>query len=136
MFISLPPHISSTYRGPSNPLPSQPASSVSRKEPKRFRTQIYGYVLTEEWIRDFAERKNLSTPDNLLDTTSNVVMKILRETRIRKPYIVKWEDDCALCIAIAHNQTPEGIQLATPEKIERVKRAMELDEEPSWHYMA
>jgi len=63
-------------------------------------------------------------------------MDILRETRLRRPYVVKWKDGSALCIGIAHNQTPEGLKLVTPERIERVKRAMEVDEEPSWHYAA
>jgi len=95
--------------------------------------------MTEEWIWDFATRKNICTPNHLLDTTTRVLLAILPEARVRRPYVVKWNNDSdstLLCIPLAHNQTPEGLKLATPEKIERVKRAMGLDEEPSWYYIA
>jgi hypothetical protein len=67
-------------------------------------------------------------------TSSSVVLYILRETCFRRAYAVKWKDSIALCIAIApsHNKSAEGLKLATPERIQRVKRVMEVDEEPSW----
>ena len=65
-------------------------------------------------------------------STSNVVLHMLRETCFRRAYAVKWKDSVALCIAIAHKKSAEGLKLATPERIEMVKRVLEVDEEPSW----
>jgi hypothetical protein len=42
--------------------------------------------------------------------------------------------ETAALVSASHNRTPEGIRLATPEKIERVKRVMDMDEEASWYY--
>jgi len=103
---------------------SQHTSSNASKKPRHVRTQLYGYVLTQDWINDFAARKKIGTAGNYLDTSSSVVFHILRETRFRRAYAVKWEDSIALCIAVAHNKSVEGLQLATFERIERVKRVM------------
>ena len=115
---------------------SQYASSSARQKPQRVRTQLYGYVLTHDWINDFAARKQIGTPGHYLDTSSSVVFHILRETRFRRAYAVKWEDSIALCIAVAHNKSPEGLKLATSERIERLKRVMEVEEDPSWFNVA
>jgi hypothetical protein len=88
--------------------------------------------LTHEWINNFAARKQIGTPGHYLDTSSSVVLHILRETRFRRAYAVKWGGSIALCIAIAHNKSAEGLKLATSERIERLKRVMEVEEEPSW----
>lgn len=119
------------FRDTSHP-DSQHASFNASKKPRRVRTQLYGYVLTPDWINEFAARKQVGTPGHYLDTSSSVVSYILNETRFRRAYAVKWKDSIALCIAIAHNKSAEGLKLATPERIERVKRVMEVDEEPSW----
>ena len=116
---------------------AQHTSSNASKKPRsrRVRTQLYGYVLTPDWIKEFAARKKIGTQKHYLDTSSSVVLYILRETRFRRAFAVKWKDSIALCIAVAHNKSPEGFKLATPERIKKVKQVMELDdsEEPSWH---
>jgi hypothetical protein len=119
------------FRDASHPDSQHPSSNTSKK-PRRVRTQLYGYVLTQDWINGFAARKQIGTPGHYLDTSSSVVFHILRETRFRRAYAVKWGDSIALCIAVAHNKSAEGLQLATFERIERVKRVMEVDAEPSW----
>ena len=108
---------------------SQPKAS---KKPRRVRTRLYGYVLTPDWIKEFAARKNIGTQSHYLDTSSSVVLYILRKTHFRRAYAVKWKDSVALCIAVAHNKSAEGLKLATPERIERLKQVMEMDEDPSW----
>ena len=85
-----------------------------------------------DWISEFAARKHIGSPGYYVDTSSSVVLYILRETCSRRAYAVKWKDSVALCIAIAHNKSAEGLKLATPERIEMVKRVLEVDEEPSW----
>jgi len=112
------------------PLPD--SQHNARMKPRRVRTKLYGYVLTPDWISDFAARKHIGTPGYYVDTSSSVVLYILRETCFRRAYAVKWKDSVALCIAIAHNRSAEGLKLATPERIEMVKRVLEVDEEPSW----
>ncbi|KIL59967.1 hypothetical protein M378DRAFT_180606 [Amanita muscaria Koide BX008] len=104
--------------------PDHPSSNASKK-PRRVRTQLYGYVLTQDWINDFAARKQIGTPGHYIDTSSSVVFHILRETRFRRAYAVKWKDSIVLCIAVAHNKSAKGLKLATSERIERVKRVME-----------
>lgn len=37
-----------------------------------------------------------------------------------------------LCIAIAHNNSAEGLKFVTPERIEKLKQVMEMDEDLSW----
>jgi hypothetical protein len=111
---------------------SQHASSNASKKHRRVRTQLYGYVLTPDWIKICSEKENRHAGAYYLDTSSSVVFYILRETRFRRAYAVKWKDSIALCIAIAHNKSAEGLKLATPERMERVKRVMEVDEEPFW----
>ena len=111
----------------------EPLSCIQcRQKTRRVRTQLYGYVLTHDWINDFATRKQIGTPGHYLDTSSSVVFHILRETRFRRAYAVKWEDSIALCIAVAHNKSAEGLKLATSERIERLKRVMEVEEDPCW----
>ena len=104
----------------------------ARVKHRRVRTKLYGYVLTPDWITDFAARKHIGMPEYYVDTSSSVVLYILRETCFRRAYAVKWKDSVALCIAIAHNKSAEGLKLATPKRIEMVKRVLEVDEEPSW----
>lgn len=123
-------------RDPSSQSHSQHSHSGLAKKPRLARTQLYGYVLTKDWIQDFAARKQITKPNDVLNTTSRVVFAILRDTHFRRAYTVKWEDGIALCIAIAHNKSADGLKLATPERIERVKRVLEIDEEPSWYYAA
>lgn len=92
--------------------------------------------MTEEWVKDFAARKQIGTPGDFINTTSSVVFAILRDTRFRRAYTVEWEDGIALCIAIAHNKSADGLKLATRERIETAQRVMEIDEEPSWYNAA
>ena len=88
--------------------------------------------MTQDWINDFAARKQIGTPGHYLDISSSVVFYILRENRFRKAYAVEWKDSIALCIAVAHNKSAGGLRLATSERIEKVKRVMDVDVEPSW----
>ena len=104
----------------------------SQHASKKVRTQVYGYVLTPDWIKEFAERKKIGTRANYPDTSSSVLFYILNEASLRRGYPVKWKDTIAVCIAVANNRSAEGLKLATPERIERLKRVMEVDEEPSW----
>ena len=102
------------------------------KKPRHVQTQLYGYVLTPDWIKEFAARKKIGMRRHYLDTSSSVVSHILNEACLRRPYVVKWKGSVAVCIAVAHNKSAEGLKLATPERIEKLKRIMEVDEEPSW----
>jgi hypothetical protein len=80
--------------------------SSQSKRPRR--AQIYGYVLTINWIKLFAARKQIGSPDHLIDMCSSVVTHILRESNLARAYAVEWENDVALCIGIAHNRNPGG----------------------------
>jgi hypothetical protein len=89
--------------------------------------QIYGYVLTNQWIKDFAARNDLESPGRFLSTASSVVTKITQDSS------VKCEAEPALYIGIGHNRDENGLKLITRERIDRVKEVMEVDE-PSLYY--
>ena len=112
------------------PLPNSQLNT--RMKSRCVRTKLYRYVLTPDWITDFAARKHTGTPGYYVDTSLSVVLYILRETCFRRAYAVKWKDSVTLCIAIAHKKSIEGLKLATPERIEMVKWVLEVDQEPSW----
>jgi hypothetical protein len=68
-----------------------------------------------------------------MNTTADVLSALSMQTGCRT-YVVKWEDGMAMCIAVAHDRTQEGLDLITRERVDRVKKAMEVDDEPSWYY--
>jgi len=108
--------------------------SVQSKRPSRPRPQLYGFALTDEWIEEFAANKKVTSSDgHISKTTSNVLLYILQESGFR-PYVIQKDEGTALCIAVGHNRTPEGLKFITRERINKIKRVMDIDEEPSWYY--
>lgn len=83
---------------------------------------------------DFAKKKDLFTPGNRVDTNARVFLHILSEVGLGNRCVVNVQDSLLPCIVIAHNQTQEGRDLATPERIEEVKRVLEIDEDPIWYF--
>jgi hypothetical protein len=91
----------------------------------------------DDWIKDFVAKKELSPPDlDIQNMASAVGIYIMRESHIGGLAVVKWGEENELCYRFAHDKTPEGLKLITRDRIDRVKRVMEMDEEPSWYTVA
>ena len=107
---------------------------VQSKRPSKTRPQLYGYALTDQWIEEFAANKRITSSDgHISKTTPNVLLHILRESGFR-PYVIQKDEGTALCIAVGHNRTPEGLKFITRERINKIKRVMGVEEVPSWYY--
>jgi hypothetical protein len=91
----------------------------------------------EDWIKDFVAKKGLGPPDlDIINMTSAIGAYVMRESRIGGLAVVKWGGQDELCYRFAHDKTPEGLKLLTRDRIDSVKRVMEMDEKPLWYTLA
>src|ERR1700760_834418 len=95
--------------------------------PNDWRPLLYGYALTIDKMRKILATRKLGPHKNYFHLTHSVINFILREAGLGGPYAIECEGKVELCIGIAHSKTWEGMDLATPERTQRVKRAMEVE---------
>lgn len=61
------------------------------QKPKTRRTRVFGYLLLEDWIKDFVAKKGLGPPDlDIIRMTSAVGTYVMRESLIGWLAVVKW----------------------------------------------
>jgi hypothetical protein len=119
------------------PDPNSHALAPRRKKRRSPRTILCGYVLTEDWFFEYAEKHQLSERSNLADVIPDVIARILPEAGLTKIYTVRWSGNppaCeALAVAVGHKTRSGEVKIAPRERIERVKNALGTRREPSWY---
>lgn len=127
---------SSFYRSIGSP---QPVQLIKKNKQRRARTQIYGYVLTHEWMADYWRRHQLGGPGHGVDIQSKVSLRVLPLAGLTKLYRVRWDGDPdineAIAVAVGHRKPNGEIKMASLERLDRVKEVLERDDEPSWYEM-
>jgi hypothetical protein len=114
----------------------QPMTPTSQRRRRAIR--LLGYGVTMEWLLEYGVRHDhgLGTEENPHCAQSRAVEHICCEANIDRVRSVKcpeYHTGHLLCFAIAHNKSKEGMALATPEKIEKLKRAVGTTEPPKWY---
>ncbi|KIM72693.1 hypothetical protein PILCRDRAFT_829618 [Piloderma croceum F 1598] len=107
-------------------------SSRCHSNHKRPRTQLYGYVLTDEWLMDYATKYQLGGPHNQNDAVAKVLRKIICTAGLSKVFTVIWDGNPPVCQALA---LAVEVRVAPKDCIDRVKEVLEHADDPSW-YMA
>lgn len=100
----------------------------------RQRPRIYGYKISKEFLVEFAKAHDLYQPDNIPESQYEALRKILHDCRIKSFNTCRERGvrGSPICLCIGHNSTQRGLDMATPEKIERVKRVLGVTEDPIW----
>jgi hypothetical protein len=82
---------------------------------------------------DFSMRNGMDVPDDMNNSCFNAIQHILKEAHISRVVSVKCSGHStgsAFCFAVAHNQTIEGLEGATKERIVRLQKALGGREDP------
>lgn len=100
----------------------------------RHRAKIYGYKISDDFLLEFAKTHDLYNPDDPSEYQYEALRKILYDCKIRNFNTCREPGAVVppICLCIGHNSTQKGLDMATPEKIERVKRVLGVTEDPVW----
>lgn len=119
----------STHR-PSGPL-------VTRRSPQTPR--VYGYVLSDAWLKDYVAKHNLDDPNVAYSHIKfRAITRVLREAGVTNLFSVRWEGNpgtsMAFAVAVATNKSREVYaKLTAPERIARIQKALDTKDAPAWY---
>ena len=99
------------------------------------RTKLYGYVLSDEWITNYANQHQLGAAHNM-DAASKVFNKIIPAAGLTRVYTVRWDSNPPVCevltLAVGHRKRSGEVKMASKDRIERVKEVLGEKNDPSW----
>lgn len=98
------------------------------------RGRIYGYKIPAEFLLEYSKNNNLFRPDDDYTSQFDAICEILYKCRINNfnTCRVAGVKLPVYCLCIGHDKTLKGLHMATPRKIERVKRVLGTTEDPEW----
>lgn len=117
-------------------------ASVPQKTRKATRYRIYGYAVSDSWLRDYGVAHGLCGPDDCLIEWGCAVIHDLRYELHLHPVCtvasnVNDDSDRAFAFPVAPLPFPGEPKKLTKERIERVRQGLGKpeEEEPAWHYV-
>ena len=64
-------------------------------------TQLYSYVLTDEWPMDYALKHQVGDSHNWNDAVAKALRRVVRLVGLSRIFTVKWDDDPPICQTLA-----------------------------------
>jgi hypothetical protein len=89
-----------------------------------------------ESLVQYSVRHKIGSAEHDLDAQHRAIQRILKKADLHEFHgVISPEDDTLdlVCFAIEHNKMREGLAMATPERIERLKRVMKQAGPPQWY---
>ena len=88
-----------------------------------------------EWLLDFSIRHGVTARDDH-NSCLNAALEIRRDSYNVRLITVGCPEDLtgrAFCFPIGHNMSDEGLKAITKENIEKLQRAMGMEDPPQWY---
>lgn len=85
------------------------------------------------------ERHQLGGSGHRADIPPKVISTVLPLAGLTKIYRVRWHGvpdvDTGIAVAVGYRKPNGEVKMASKDRIDRVKRALNRDDEPSWYEM-